>query len=74
MLSLRLLKKQVEWGLNTDKVWCMGSGKNFKFLKGINDEEKIFGEIVALDHPRFVVQYRSKRMGEYIDKYLKLLA
>ena len=67
------LKTQVDWGLNTDRVWCMGSGKNFKFLKTINDEIQLFKEIIPLDHPRFVVQYRSKRMPEYIDKYLQAL-
>ena len=67
----RSLKTQVDWGLNTDRVWCMGSGKNFKYLKMINDEIQLFKEIIPLDHPRFVVQYRSKRMPEYIQKYLQ---
>jgi len=25
---------------------------------------------VPLEHPRFIVQYRLKKMGEYVDKYL----
>ena len=70
---LKSLKAQIEWGLNTDKVWCMGSGINFKFLKELNKEFNLFGEIIPLDHPRYVVQYKSKRMGEYLDKYLDRL-
>ena len=27
-------------------------------------------KIIALEHPRFVMQYKSKYMQEYIDKYL----
>lgn len=67
------LRMQIDWGLNTEKVWCMGSGVNFKFLKALNKEFNLFGEIIPLDHPRYVVQYRSKRMAEYVTKYLERL-
>lgn len=67
---VKSLKTQIDWGLNTEKVWCMGSGINFKFLKELNKEFKLFREIIPLDHPRYVVQYRSKRKEEYVNKYL----
>lgn len=70
---LQTLKQQISMGLETKKVWIMGSGKNFKFIKALNKEYKLFGELIALDHPRFVMQYRYKKVGEYIEKYLKLL-
>ena len=68
------LKKQVDWGLETDRVWCMGSGMNYKYLKEINSETQLFKQIIPLDHPRYVVQYRSKRMDEYVQKYIQLLS
>ncbi|MFT4680668.1 MAG: hypothetical protein ACI9FU_000104 [Granulosicoccus sp.] len=68
------LKAQIDWGIRTDKIWCMGSGLNFKFLTELNKTEKLFGEIVKLDHPRYVVQYKSKEMDAYVGKYLDLLS
>ena len=70
---IKSLRIQIGWGLNFEKVWCLGSGLNFKFLKELNREFKLFGEIIPLDHPRYVVQYRSKRMDEYVKKYLEKL-
>ena len=70
---IKSLRTQIEWGLKTDKIWCMGSGLNFKFLKELNKEVNFFDEIIPLDHPRYVVQYRSKRLYDYVDKYLERL-
>ena len=67
------LRQQIAMGMETDRVWIMGSGKNFKFMKALNSEYKLFGELIALDHPRFVMQYRFKKMGEYIKKYIDQL-
>ena len=70
---LETLQKQIAIGVRTDVVWCMGTGKNYKFFSKFNKKHKLFDEIVPLDHPRFVVQYRNKRMPEYVDKYVKAL-
>jgi len=61
---------QIGLGMKTDKCFCLGTGKNAQFLMRLNDEHQFFGEIVPLEHPRFIMQYRTKRMQEYIDKYL----
>lgn len=71
---LETLKQQLAMGLNDEVVWCLGGGKNFKFLKKFNKEHKLFGKIVPLGHPRYVVQYKAKLMADYVDKYLKALA
>jgi len=67
------LKKQLSFGINTKVCFCLGSGKNYKFLTGLNANENLFEEIVPLDHPRYIMQYRRKHLGKYIDKYLELL-
>lgn len=59
-----------KWPILLDEIYCLGSGKNYKYLTKWNKEHRIFGKIVPLDHPRFVMQYRAKRKQEYIDKYL----
>ena len=67
------IEKQIAFGARTNLCFCMGSGKNFKYLTALNSKKEWFDHIVPLDHPRFVVQYRSKRMDEYVQKYVDAL-
>lgn len=67
---LKTLKQQIALGLETDTVYCMGSGKNVDFLTRFNEKHRLFGHIIALDHPRFVVQYKQKHMQAYVQRYL----
>ena len=67
------LREQINFGLDTGRVYCLGTGKNFKFLKNLNREHQLFGEVLPLEHPRYVMQYKSKAKDSYIDKYLRLL-
>ena len=64
------LKDQIAMGMNTDVAFCLGNGLNFKFLKKLNDEYRFFDSIVPLPHPRWVMQYRRKRMEEFVDLYV----
>ncbi|MBS1587366.1 MAG: DUF4918 family protein [Bacteroidetes bacterium] len=68
------IKEQIKIGCDTDKVFCLGYSKNYQFLSQLNKENKYFGEIVPLEHPRFIVQYKSKEKDRYIADYLKKLA
>ena len=36
-----------------------------------NNENAFFNEIIALEHPRYVMQYKAKFKNQYIDKYIK---
>ncbi|MEO7212099.1 uracil-DNA glycosylase family protein [Mucilaginibacter sp.] len=65
------IKKQIALGCYTDTCFCFGTGQNEKFLKKVNNEHGFFKEIVALEHPRFIMQYKAKSQQAYIDKYLK---
>lgn len=64
------IKKQIAFGINTDICFCFGTGKNEKFLRLLNEKFGFFKSIIALEHPRFVMQYKSKSKLEYIDKYI----
>lgn len=68
------LREQVKIGCSTRTCYCLGSGKNFKFLKQLNDAEKYFEEIIPLEHPRFIIQYKLAQKRQYIDDYLKKLS
>lgn len=64
------IRKQISFGISTDVCFCFGTGKNEKFLKKINEKYKFFKKIIALEHPRFIMQYKSKLKQFYIEKYL----
>jgi|SRR5690625_4588572 len=66
------LKKQIEFGVDTSKCYSLGK-KNAVFLEKINKEEHLFDQIIALPHPRYIVQYKNKEMAAYTDAYLKAM-
>lgn len=68
---LTTLHDQIDLGINTDVVYCLGEGANYKYLHQVNEREKIFKKIIPLAHPRFIMQYRRMHMQDYIDDYLK---
>ncbi len=64
------LKIQLGFGIRRDICICFGTGKNYKFLLQLNDEFHFFEKIIPLEHPRFIMQYKSKQKEGYIEKYL----
>lgn len=54
-------------------IICVGTGKNFKYLKAFNDKHQCFESIEVVPHPRWVMQYRRKEKQKYIDMYLNVL-
>jgi len=64
------IQKQIAIGVYTDTCFCFGNGKNEKFLRKLNAEKGFFKNIIALEHPRFIMQYKSRSKNEYIDKYV----
>lgn len=65
------LEKQLEFGILRDVCFCLGTGKNYEFIREFNKRHGYFGEIVPLEHPRFIMQYRSKQKQFYIRKYIE---
>jgi hypothetical protein len=61
----------IEMGLKTDICFCFGTGRNEKFLKALNLQFSFFEKIISLEHPRFIMQYKSKDRQMYIEKYLR---
>jgi Domain of unknown function (DUF4918) len=65
---------QLSWGINKKVCFCLGEGENFKFLNKLNTKYSFFEEIIPLPHPRFIMQYRRKKLGQFINLYLERLA
>jgi len=68
------MTRQLEFGISRDRTFCLGEGKNFRYLSRLNNELKLFRKIIPLPHPRFIMQYRLKKKEEYIERYLRELA
>lgn len=66
------LKEQISFGIDTSICFSLGK-KNAKFLSNINKEEHLFDKIVALPHPRYVMQYKFKEKEEFVSKYTTAL-
>lgn len=66
----RTFEQQVAFGANRDAAIILGRGKNQKFIESLNSEYKWFKDLVALDHPRFIMQYKRKRLEEFLKKYV----
>lgn len=70
---IQSLRQQIEFGIHTRKVFCLGTGKNYQFLRQLNAEYRLFGDVEALEHPRFVMQYKAKEKDFFIQKYVSAL-
>ncbi|MBD5627191.1 MAG: SMUG2 DNA glycosylase family protein [Desulfovibrio sp.] len=67
------LRRQLAFGIRRDVCYCLGTGKNAAFIERLNAEHGFFGRVIPLEHPRYVMQYRSKELGAYVRKYVTLL-
>jgi hypothetical protein len=66
------IRKQISLGVKTDTCICLGTGKNEKFLRRLSEENMFFKEIIALEHPRYIMQYKLRSRQFYLDKYISV--
>ena len=67
------LESLLKIGMNKAVCFCLGEGKNFKYLSKLNEQEGYFRKVVPLSHPRYIMQYKRKKLEEYIGMYLEQL-
>jgi uracil DNA glycosylase superfamily protein len=65
------VRTQIQLGVATDICFCFGTGKNESYLRKLNQKHHFFKEVIALEHPRFIMQYKAKSKQFYIDKYIE---
>mgnify|MGYP001425385447 FL=1 len=68
---LEQIQKQIELAGKNERIIVFGTGKNLKFLEKLNKEYHFTPELVPLEHPRYVMQYKYKQREQYITKYLE---
>lgn len=67
------INRQLEFGIERDVCFCLGTGQNFKFLAEINNKFHFFSRIMPLEHPRYIMQYKSIHKQDYIAMYIDKL-
>jgi hypothetical protein len=70
---IQSLETQVRTMGSAEYCYCLGEGKNAGYFNGLNEKHRFFRKIIALPHPRWIMQYRRKRMEEFIGTYLHAL-
>ena len=68
------IRKQIAIGGRSDRAVILGIGANLKFLTELNAEHGFFRELIPLEHPRWIMQYRRRRLDEYVEKYREALS
>lgn len=67
------IRAQIGLGLSTRVALCMGQGQNMQYFEKLNREHGFFDAILPLPHPRWVMQYRRKRLEEFVGEYVSTL-
>jgi len=70
-LIVSSIRQQIAMGGRTDRAIILGKGANYAFIRALNEQYGFFDELIPLDHPRPIMQYRRKRLGEYLDLYAR---
>lgn len=67
------INAQIELGCSPKVALCMGVGKNWKYFEQLNAKHGFFEQVFPLPHPRWVMQYRRKRLEEFLQQYVEHL-
>ena len=66
------IQQQIALGMHTHTCFCLGTGKNETFLRKLNAQYGFFQNIVGLEHPRYIMQYKANQKEKYVQKYMEL--
>jgi len=67
---VKCIQQQQEEINASDVCFCLGEGTNYKIFRKLNEQYNFFSAIIPLPHPRWVMQYRRKKMDEYAQLYI----
>ncbi len=70
---VRSMRKQLRIGARRDVAVVLGTGTNFRAFSALNERYRFFERLEAVEHPRFIMQYRRKRVAEFLSKYERVL-
>jgi hypothetical protein len=71
---VKSIKSQLAFGASREAAIVLGTGKIRKVLSELNEEYKFFKNIYSVEHPRFIMQYRRKKLEIYLQKYRQIFS
>lgn len=69
---VRSIEQQIAAGGRRDRAIVIGKGTNLTFLQKLNERYGFFESLQALEHPRAIMQYRRRRLNEYLNQYVQV--
>jgi len=66
---IKTVNSQIEFGARKDLAVVFGK-KNADYFSNINNDFNFFEKIIVLEHPRYIMQYKLKKINVYLKKYL----
>jgi len=73
-LIVRSLYFQSKHFCNNAIAYSLGKGKNYNYLRLLNDKHGWFDDILPLPHPRWIMQYQRTNKLQYLDTYADALS
>ncbi len=70
---LRCLRRQLKTMPTESTCFCLGEGENYNYFRRVNERYKFFENIIPLPHPRWIMQYRRRKVVEYVGSYVEKL-
>ena len=67
------VSSQHQFGLRSDTTIILGTGKLQSFVERNVRTQCSFGNVIYLEHPRYIMQYRRKQRDAYVEKYINAL-
>ena len=68
------IEQHLDFPVKRDDVVVLGRGRNAAFFEKLNAEHRWFRNVHPLDHPRFIMQYKRKKLDSYIAEYVDFLS
>jgi hypothetical protein len=63
------IRRHIALGGRVDRAIVIGKGKNLQFMRELNARHAFFGELLSVEHPRSIMQYRRKQLERYLTEY-----
>jgi hypothetical protein len=70
---IETVKSQIEFGARKDYAILLGH-KDAKYFSSLKEKYKFFDRLTVLEHPRYIMQYKAKKIEHYIHIYLKSIS
>ncbi len=71
---VRCVNAQLSMGARREAAIVLGSGRNRDFFDDLNGAHGFFRSLHVLEHPRFIMQYRRRRLTDYFRRYCEVFA